>query len=157
MHIRTFEEKYQQQVTDLILAIQNDEAGINLSIDEQPDLLDINACYRADGSEFWVALSDGKVIGTIALMNKKDGNAVLKKFFVDKNYRGQKIGLDLYRHLLDFAEKNNIHRIVLDTPSVAEASHRFYEKSGFMRISRAEMPFPYDFPDRDSLLYLLEL
>lgn len=34
---------------------------------------------------------------------------------------------------------------------------RRYEKAGFRRISAAQLPIPYTYPDRDSLLYLLEL
>lgn len=37
------------------------------------------------------------------------------------------------------------------------ASHRFYEKAGFQRISRESLPIEYSFPDRDSLLYVLYL
>ena len=47
--------------------------------------------------------------------------------------------------------------IILDTPSVAHASHRFYEKSGFCRIDKSELPVPYSYPDRKSILYMLEL
>lgn len=157
MEIRTFEKQYQEQVISLILSIQNNESKINLSVSEQPDLLDIDYYYRKNGGEFWTALADKKVIGTIALMNMGSGNAVLKKFFVDRNFRNEKIGLKLYLTLLDYAEQNNICRILLDTPSVAVDSHKFYEKSGFIKISKSEMPFPYEYPDRDSILYLLEL
>ena len=50
-----------------------------------------------------------------------------------------------------------IHSIILDTPAVAHTSHRFYEKTGFRRIGTAELPVPYSYPDRESILYLLNL
>jgi len=84
MKIITYQEKYKQQIIDLILHIQNDEAKINLSLEEQPDLLDIPACYEKEGGEFWLALEGDTVIGTLALMNKGNGNGVLKKGFVKK-------------------------------------------------------------------------
>ena len=56
--------------------------------------------------------------------------AIMKKFFVKKEYRSQKVGLALYKKLLEFAEAANVQYIILDTPSVAHASHRFYEKAG---------------------------
>ena len=49
MQIITYQEKYKQQVIDLILHIQNYEAKITLSLEEQPDLLDIPTCYEKDG------------------------------------------------------------------------------------------------------------
>jgi RimJ/RimL family protein N-acetyltransferase len=54
-------------------------------------------------------------------------------------------------------KEDGYRRILLDTPSVAEASHRFYEKSGFVRISKSDLPFRYEYADRNSLLYLLEI
>ena len=36
---------------------------IDLPLDEQPDLLDIAQSYQHSGGEFWIALSDGRVIG----------------------------------------------------------------------------------------------
>ena len=47
MEIITYREEYKQQIIDLILAIQNEEAGINLSLEEQPDLLNIASAYQS--------------------------------------------------------------------------------------------------------------
>jgi hypothetical protein len=47
--------------------------------------------------------------------------------------------------------------IVLDTPSVAMRSHRFYERNGFSRAAAADLPPAYAYPDRDSILYRLQL
>ena len=155
--IQTYDGRYDEQIIRLILSIQNDEAGIGLSLDEQPDLKDIAEAYQKGGGEFWLALDGSRVVGTVALMRKGDACGVLKKFFVDAEYRGRKIGLALYRELLAFAEREGLRHIILDTPSVAEASHRFYERSGFRRIDKSELPVPYSFPDRQSLLYMLDL
>ena len=157
MKIETYSGKFDDEIITLILSIQNDEAKIGLSLQEQPDLLDIHRCYQQSGGEFWIALSDGVVIGTIGLMLKKDHCAVMKKFFVKKAFRSKKIGLALYNELLKYAISKDVHNIILDTPAVAHASHRFYEKAGFYRISTAELPVPYVYPDRDSILYLLKM
>lgn len=50
---------------------------------------------------------------------------------------------------------DEIIALILDTPSVAHTSHKFYEKAGFYRIS--DSPIEYHYLDRDSLLYLLDL
>ena len=157
MEIAVYRDEYKDDVISLILGIQNDKAGIGLSLQEQPDLLDIPGCYRRDGGEFWIALADGRLIGTIGLMPKGKDCAVLKKFFVKKEFRSQGVGLALYGRLLEFAGEAGIRRIILDTPSVAHASHRFYEAAGFHRIGREELPVPYSYPDRDSILYRLDL
>lgn len=97
------------------------------------------------------------MIGTIGLMRKGAQCAVLKKFFFRKEFRAQKIGLALYNELLEYAKRAGVRHIILDTPSVARESHRFYERAGFRKISAEELPVPYSYPDRDSILYMLSL
>lgn len=157
MQIETYSGKYDDEIISLILAIQNEEAKIDLSLQEQPDLLHIGESYQQNGGEFWLAMADGMVIGTIGLMLKERNCAVLKKFFVKKEYRSQKVGLALYEELIKYAKRANVKHIILDTPSVAKASHKFYEKAGFCKISTAELPISYVYPDRESLLYMLDL
>lgn len=157
MRIESYSKKYDNEIIPLILNIQNNEAGIGLSLQEQPDLLDIEQYYLQNGGEFWIALSGDNVIGTIGLMIKEQQCAVLKKFFVKKEFRSQKVGLALYNELLEYAKSTGVHYIILDTPAVAHASHKFYEKAGFCKISTEELPVPYSYPDRDSILYMLNL
>ena len=77
----------------------------------QPDLSDINCYYRQSGGEFWVALSGGKLIGTVGLMLKENKCAVMKKFFVKKEFRSKKVGLTLYKKLLEFALNADVKHI----------------------------------------------
>lgn len=157
MRIIRYEEKYRDQIIELILHIQNEEAKIHLSIEEQPDLLDIPACYDRNGGGFWIAVEDDTVLGTFAFMNYGHGNAVLKKFFVRSDWRGKKLGLALYQTVMEYLKTHGYRQALLDTPSVARVSHRFYESMGFRRIAKEELPFPYEYPDRNSYLYLLKL
>lgn len=123
IHIETYCGKYDGEIIDLILSIQNGENHIGLTLDEQPELKAIKESYSDKGGEFWTALDDDRLIGTIGLMMKPDGYAVLKKFFVHKDYRSQKIGLKLYLTLLDFAKSHGVKHIFLDTPAAAKQSH----------------------------------
>jgi len=157
MQIITYQERYKQQIIDLILHIQNSEAKINLSLEEQPDLLDIHNAYEKNGGQFWLAVENNIVIGTLALMNKGNGNGILKKGFVKKEYRKQGILTKLYGRLIDYAKRNNYKQLMFDTPSVATDCHRFFEREGYVRIEKEEQPFAYEYPDRNSYLYLLRL
>lgn len=157
MTIETYSGKYDNEIVSLILDIQNNEARINLSLDEQPDLKNISKCYQASGGQFWIAKDEENIIGTVGLMAAQNNCAVLKKFFVKKQYRSQKIGLALYKKLLEYARNKNMRYIILDTPSVAVQSHKFYEKAGFVRVNKGELPISYSYPDRNSYLYMLTL
>ncbi len=158
MRIIRYEKGYQQQVIELILHIQNEEAGIDLSLAEQPDLLDIENSYFRGGGDFLLAVQENnEVIGTLAYMNYGNGNAVLKKFFVRSDWRSRRVGLALYVEILNELKSEGYQNVLLDTPAVATQSHRFYERAGFRRIEKSELPFLYEYPDRNSYLYLLSL
>lgn len=157
MEIITYQDKFKIQIIDMILNIQNNEAKINLPLEEQPDLQDIPNYYEKNDGVFLVAIENDEVIGTIALMNYNNGNGVLKKFFVKKEYRNKGIGRVLFSTLHTFAKDHGFHTVLLDTPSVAKDSHRFYEKSGFRKISENELPFKYEYPDRNSIVFRIDL
>ncbi len=142
-------------VAGLILSIQNGEAALDLTVDEQPDLIDIPASYAKGG--FWVAVDDDRVVGSIGLLDL-DGRGVLKKFFVAAPYRGREGPAQaLFDALLRRAHELGLSDVVLDTPSVATRSHAFYLRAGFRPITQAELPEGYAYPDRNSRLFQLAL
>ncbi|URJ58099.1 GNAT family N-acetyltransferase [Paenibacillus polymyxa] len=158
--ITVYDDSYKEEVIKLILYVQNVEYEVGISLKEQPDILDIHSNYINDGGNFWIALNDnGEVVGSIGLQKKNKEVAVLKKFFVYKDYRGKEFGTGkkLYEALLDFAKKQGFSKIILDTPSKATRSHGFYKKVGFKEIDKEDLPIKYDYPDRNSIIFLLEL
>ena len=75
-------------------------------------------------------------------MQKKTNEvAVLKKFFVYKDYRGKEVGIGtgLYEALLDFAKKQGFSKVILDTSSKATRSHGFYKKVGFKESDKEDL------------------
>lgn len=152
MEIRDYEERFHDEVIDLVLGIQNGEYDLGFTLAEQPDLADIQTTFSGGG--FWVALDEGRVVGCIGLQRKGPYEGVLKKFFVDGSLRGKRVGLSLYETLEAFCRAEGIAAIVLDTPRVATRSHKFYAKAGFSEITADDLPFPYEYPDRDCLLFL---
>lgn len=160
MEIKQYEDKYKNQVIALVLFIQNYDNKVDLSLADQPDLKDIYANYIEGGGGFWIALNhNDDVVGTIGLMKKKDGYGILKKFFVLWDYRGRNAGVSsgLYSKLLEQARRENIMHIVLDTPSACHRAHAFYHRMGYRRIHKDELPIQYDYPDRDSIIFITDL
>lgn len=80
--ISQFEDKYTQDVIDLVLHFQNDGTRPMVSVEDQPDLLNIVDEYIDKGGNFWIARDDDALIGSIGLMLYNAETAVLKKFFV---------------------------------------------------------------------------
>ena len=52
LKIETYNGRFDNEIIALILSIQNDEAQIGLSLQEQPDLLDIQRYYQKPGGDF---------------------------------------------------------------------------------------------------------
>lgn len=157
--IAPYNEADRDEIIALVLHCQNDGTRPLMGIAEQPDLLHIREEYMDRGGCFWVAKEQGKMAGSIALMNAGNGLGILKKFFVYKPYRGNPhhLGRRLFATLLQFAPSHGFKRLILDTPKNTVRAHRFYEKAGFRQISKEELPVVYHYPYADSDFFSLEL
>jgi GNAT superfamily N-acetyltransferase len=145
------------EITAMVLAIQNGEYGLDLTVADQPDLADIPRAYAEGG--FWIAIgADDVVIGSIGLLRYGARQGVLKKFFVPALHRGASGPASaLDGQLIRFAREQGIEEIFLDTPSAATRSHGFYRRTGFEVIDRGGLAEGYRFPDRDSLILRLKM
>lgn len=77
-----FEERYAQDVIDLVLHFQNDGTRPMVTVDDQPDLRNIVDSYMHAGGNFWIAVENDRLIGSIGIMPCNQDIAILKKFFV---------------------------------------------------------------------------
>lgn len=146
-------------IIDIILTIQQVEFGLPITIDQQPDLRDIETNYHQNGGNFWGAFSGDELIGTIALINCGHDTGCIRKMFVKKEYRGRELGTaqQLLDVLLQYCRDKQIEHIYLGTVHQLKAAHRFYERNGFALIGVDELP-PY-FPrmSTDNMFYQLHL
>lgn len=157
--ISQFEDKYTQDVINIVLHFQNDGTRPIVSVDDQPDLLNIVGEYIDRGGNFWIAKDDEKLVGSIGIMPYSTEIAILKKFFVYENYQGKPyhIGRKLYNELLTFAKKRAYKEILLDTPHNTERAHKFYEKAGFQKVNEEDLPIQFSHPYKDCDFFLLKL
>lgn len=158
MEIITYDKKYQQQLTDLIVGIQTDEFGVNITLADQPDLANIPDFYQKDGGNFWLAIDQGQVVGTIALIRLKDGNSALRKMFVNKKYRGKaQVGQKLLDVLLDYCKTEDIHYVYLGTIDIFKAALGFYKKNQFVALPLTDFPKDYPVVAVDNVFLMREI
>lgn len=154
-----FEERYTQDIIDLVLHFQNDGTRPLVGVNEQPDLLSIRDSYINSGGNFWIATENDKLIGSIGIMPYGKEIAVLKKFFVYEKYQGEPfhIGQKLYAHFIKFARENGFKTILLDTPHNTVRAHKFYKMAGFTKIEENELPVNFNHPYEECDFFLLNL
>lgn len=157
LQIAPYQERYKEQVIQLITGIQIGEFGVPVTIHDQPDLLDVPKYYHRGVGNFWVALDGNQVVGSIAMLDFGDGQVALRKMFVAKDYRGKNIGTAqlLLEHLLRWCHEKQVRDIYLGTVDVLVAAHRFYEKNGFDEISKSMLPANFPLMQVDTKFYHL--
>jgi len=151
----------------MILAIQRDEFGFDITLADQPDLadgglFDTGGFYTAGDGAFWVARDRSDVVGAVALRDCGDRLGALRKMFVAPTHRGRdaagsSVSANLLEALLAHARAAGFERLLLGTTERFVAAHRFYEKHGWTRIDEAELPPSFPRMSVDTRFYELRL
>jgi GNAT superfamily N-acetyltransferase len=140
--IQPYDPRYKDQVIDLILNIQVGEFSVPVTIKDQPDLENIPTYYQHNNGQFWVALLNDQIIGTIALYDIKNQRVTLKKMFVAKEHRGKDKGVAqaLLDAAINWCKQKHVKEIYLGTVAILHAAHRFYEKNNFIEVPKSALP-----------------
>lgn len=146
-------------VASLILAIQREEYGLSITLDEQPDLRDIPRFYGQGAGGFWVARDGERVVGTIGLLDIGDRQAALRKMFVSIAHRGRGARGEpgtaqrLLDSVIGHAIRCGLTDLFLGTTDRFLAAHRFYERNAFIRVDPQALPRSFPRMAVDSRFY----
>ena len=153
--VSVFSQDHQKEVIDLILEIQQKEFNIAITAEDQPDLHNIPEFYQKKNGNFWVAMVDNKVVGTLSLLDIGNNQAALRKMFVCKAYRGPvfKVAAKLLDTLLNWGRSTGVKDIFLGTTPQFSAAHRFYEKNDFIEVSKNALPEAFPIMKVDTRFY----
>ena len=138
--ITEFSKEYSDDIRALVVGIQRDEFGFPVNATHQPDLQHISEHYLGGLGNFWIALSNDRLVGSIGLMDLGGGQSCLRKMFVHPEFRGLDVATLLFERLLAWAKNHHFSTMYLGTTSKYHAAHRFYEKNGFTKISAVNLP-----------------
>ena len=159
LSIHSLNNSYCNQIINIILPIQQIEFNVPVTLEGQPDLLDIEANYHKNGGNFWGAEYDGQLVGTIALIAIGGNAGALRKMFVRKEYRGKEFSIaqQLLDELIAYCKQEHISDLYLGTVDTLKAAHRFYEKNGFTRLVKQDLPDSFPLMGADNVFYQLHL
>lgn len=159
LEINIVNDSYSKEIIDLVLNIQQKEFNVPITIEDQPDLMQIEDFYFAKGGSFWGAFINGELVGTIALVKFDEKAAAIRKMFVKKEFRGKEYGIaqKLLETLIAYCQKNGIEEVYLGTVSILKAALRFYERNHFEIIEKGLLPSKFPLMNADNVFCFLNL
>lgn len=157
IEINTLNNSHCEQIVNIIIPIQQIEFRVPVTLEAQPDLLDIETNYHQTGGNFWGAFYNGKLVGTIGLIAMGNNAGCIRKMFVRQESRGKELSVaqTLLDTLLAYCKQQQINAIYLGTVEQLKAAHRFYERNGFTRIEKADLPESFPLMPSDTMFYQL--
>lgn len=93
------------------------------------------------GGYIAIAVQDGTVVGTCALLKMDDTTYELAKMAVADAAKGRGIGEQLGKAVIAEARRREARRVYLESNTVLEPAINLYRKLGFVRVARQPSPY----------------
>ncbi|MHC4941940.1 MAG: GNAT family N-acetyltransferase [Planctomycetota bacterium] len=125
-----FTREHEDELITLITSCYA-EYGQKIELDTlDNDLLQIEESYGRPGCSFRVLLDEGRLIGSVAIKRAEDGEAELKRVFLDEAYRGRGLGkkLSLWAHAWARGQGYRMMHVWSDV--LYETAHHLYRGLG---------------------------
>ena len=129
--IRIYSPQDQDAVKQFIIDILQ-EFDFDYDPVDDYDLDDLAGSYMSDKAILYVLKEQENIIGTVAVRNKGNGVAEIKRLFLHQLYRGQGWGSRLLDLALDFCLRAGYRKIVLDTEKRLRRSQELYLSRDFV-------------------------
>ncbi len=130
--IRTFQDNDQIPIKELIRACYA-EYDYQLDINGyDKDIENIGENYNGNKACFWVFENNSIIIACIAINAIDSKNAELKRFYIDKSYRGKGIADELYNEVINWCKENKKIFLHLKTDVNFTRAINFYKRKGFL-------------------------
>lgn len=91
--------------------------------------------YNPERSRFWIAEDEGKIIGSLVLLDRDDA-AQLRYYLVMPEYRGLGLGKRLMELFMAFLDECGYHKAFLWTTANLGVAATLYERFGFVLTQR---------------------
>ncbi len=129
--IREYKNSDRDQVYSLIVSIFGFEFKEIPPEKYLVDLNDMEKIYGGEKNKFFVCEKNDEIIGTIAIKEDDEKVALLRRFFVNPKFRGQKIGKNLLVEALDFAQSKGYSDIIFIGNMIMQGVKSMLVNNGF--------------------------
>jgi len=93
------------------------------------------------GGQIFFAVNDSNIVGTMALIPRGKGVYELNKMAVRKDLRGNGIGNQLIKFIVDYSKDKGFNSVILYSNTVLKNSIHLYNKFGFKKIDNPDAPY----------------
>ena len=132
--IRRFRASDQAAARALIEAGLGEHFG-HIDRDANPDLIDMRASYCGGTGAFFIAASEGRIVGTIGLV-VESGRGRLVRLGVARAHRRRGVATALLGRALEFARREGCSELVVHTQPEWPDATGFYRAHGFEPCGR---------------------
>jgi GNAT superfamily N-acetyltransferase len=139
IEIIEYDQKYRRQFKEMNL-----EWLDRYNLTESHDLEVLNdpqATVIDTGGYIFLAVKNGDVIGSAALIPTQAGEFELAKMCVRPDWQGRGVSRVLLQKCIEKATTTKAHRIILYSNSKLQRAIGLYERSGFKHIPVTDAPF----------------
>lgn len=143
-------QSHHQADIDLLMTMISKEFSETIFSPQSKTVMEVSLLPT---DKYWVALTDGKVIGTIGFTNLKNNSIALKRMFLNKEFRGQGIAKILLDTVIKWATDNGVENIYLGTMTQFKAAQTFYKRNDFREIMQTNLPIDFPANPVDKVFY----
>ena len=136
--LRVFKPGDQDSVKDLILSILMKEYPFDKSAYSDSDLLHIGETYGGTRNTFFVAEEENKVVGTVGVKEDTKNEALIRRLFVNSEYRGRGHGAELLEKAVAFCRQNGYKKIYFRCTDRMASAMKLCQKKGFREIEKLD-------------------
>ena len=139
MEARAFKEEDFPQIRELILSVLTKEYPFDKSCYSDSDLFTLGETYGGKRDSFFVIEENGRIIGTAGVKEDSDETALMRRLFVDPEFRSKGYGKLLIGKVVDFCKSANYQHIVFRTTNRMVQAIELCKKKGFKQLEKADL------------------
>ena len=132
LKMRCITQEDNDAVKSLINSIMSEEFVDSAPAYAADDLEDACGHYGGKNEVFIIAENaHGHIVGTVGIKNDSAHTALLRRFFLKKDFRGKGYGKKLLTQALDFCKEHGYKKILFRGADAMSAAYKTCIKNGF--------------------------